>query len=82
MGYCGVDAPSTMDPLPLPTPQDRAPRGPAPRLSGAPDFPQGDRKLVPLAGGRIQVEAFPWTGGLCLWTQNEEGRWVRVSLQR
>ena len=64
-------------------PEDRAPRPPLPpRRSGAPDLPQGDRHVVHLVGTPIQVEAYPWTGGLVLWTQDEQGRWVKLPLRR
>lgn len=57
-------------------------RGPRPRRrSGAPEVPRGDRRMIPLAGSTFHVEAFPWTGGLLLWTQDDQGRWVRVPIR-
>lgn len=38
--------------------------------------------MVALEGSPLQVEAFPWTGGLVLWTQDADGRWVKVPLRR
>lgn len=71
-----------MLPSTLPSPEDRAPKRPSVRRSCVPVFPKGDRTMVPLAGGKILVEAFPWTGGLTLWTQDENGRWVSTALRR
>ncbi len=65
--------------------KDRAPalpRPPSVRRSGAPDLPQADRRMVPLEGTPLHVEAYPWTGGLVLWSQDPQGRWVRLPLRR
>ncbi len=52
------------------------------RRSGAPALPQEDRRVVALVGTPLHVEAYPWTGGLVLWTQDPHGRWVRLPLRR
>lgn len=55
---------------------------PAARRSGAPESPGGDRRVVPLEGDGLEVEAFPWSGGLALWRRDAEGHWTRLPLRR
>lgn len=62
-------------------PFDREPRPPQERRSGAPESPQGDRRVVEIRDTLLHVEAYPWTGGLILWTQDARGRWLPVPLK-